>query len=141
MAVKTPYDYISAATADVAITLGVSPYEIHPQGEITEIGRKNQIIHKGEDRSEERISLGDDESEFEASFPIEALTGSDIGLLYDIYHDTAKGNGIVNSFRWYNVTDGHTYVVRFNCDMERVRKAYDVYGIGTITLRILGGVP
>lgn len=140
MAAHEPYDYIDEATPDVDITLGVTPYDIQPQGEIKDVGRKNQTIHKGEDRSEERISLGDDESEFVVSFPYEFLTTSEAGIVYDFFHDTAKGNGIVSTWKWYNPDDSHTYVVRFDCDLERVRKAYDIYGYASITLRILGKV-
>jgi len=140
MATKEPYDYIDVAVPDVDITLGVAPYDIQPQGEIRIRGWKNQEIHKGCDRSEERISLGDDVSEFVMTYPYEYLTASEVGLLFDLFHDAAKGNGIVNSFKAYCVDGPHTYVVRFDCDLEQVRKAYDVYGVADIDLAILGRI-
>jgi hypothetical protein len=139
MAAKEMYDYLSPATADVAITLGGGAYEIHPQGVIAEIGIKNQEIHEADDNSEERISFSDD-SIFRVQLNWEVVTESEAGTLIDFYYDAAKGNGRGNTFQWEHPTDGHTYVVRFDCDMERVRRAHDIYGILNITLRVLGYV-
>jgi len=50
------YDYLSDAVPDVDITLGAAPYDIHPQGVISERGEKNQTINQADDVSEERIS-------------------------------------------------------------------------------------
>jgi len=139
MAAKEMYDYLSAATADVAITLGAGAYEIHPQGVIVERGSKYQEIRESDANDEERISFSDD-SVFRVVLQWETITESEAGTLIDIYYDAAKANGTVNSFQWAHV-DGHTYVVRFDCDMERQRKNHDVYGILNITLRVLGYVP
>ena len=140
MAAKAPYDYIDVAVPDVDITLGVAPYDIQPQGEIRIKGWKNQEIHKGYDRSEERISLGDDVSEFVMTYPYEFLTASEVGILFDLYYDETKGNGIVSSFKIYSIDGPHTYVVRFDCDLEQVRKAYDIYGVADIDFAILGKI-
>lgn len=140
MAVKNPYDYIAVAVPDVAITLGLAPYNIQPTGEIRDIARKRQQVDEFDDVSEERISLGNDVSEFDVVLPYETFTAAEIGLIYDLYHDPAKGNGLVNTFKWWCVDGPHTYVVRFNCDMERIRQAYDVYKVADITLKIMGKI-
>jgi hypothetical protein len=48
--------------------------------------------------------------------------------------------GIERSFQWQHPDDGHTYVVRFACDLARERKAYDIYGIMNVKLRVLGRI-
>ena len=54
------YDFLSASTADYTSTdLNVSPQKI-----LEESGSKNQIIHMGDDGSEERISLDNDGAPF-----------------------------------------------------------------------------
>lgn len=140
MAVKNPYDYIAIAVPDVDITLGLAPYNIQPTGEIRDVSAPNQQVDEFDDTSEERISLGDDVSEFDVVLPYETFTAAEIGLIYDLYHDPAKANKLVNSFKWWHVDGPHTYVVRFKCNMERVRQAYDVYKVADITLKILGRI-
>ena len=130
MAAKEMYDYLSIVTPDVDITLGVAPYDINPQGPMPESGTKNQIIHLGDDNSEARISFSND-SIFRAIIGLETLTESEAGTVTDIYYDTAKANARQKSFKWAHI-DGHTYVIRFDCDMERVRRQHDIYGIGQI---------
>ncbi len=125
--------------ADADYTLGYTPYEIHPQGVIVEIGTKNQVVHKGDDGSEERISLSDT-SEFTVHLNWDTLTASESGTLMDFWHNAAIGNGIQRSWKWKHPDDGHAYVVRWDCDFPRTRKAYDVYGVMDITLAVLGRV-
>jgi len=139
MAAKEMYDYLSSATADVNITLGAGAYEIHPQGVIAEHGTKNAVILEGDDGSEQRVSLSDD-SIFHMTLSWEHLTESEAGILFDFYHDSAKGNGRQKSFKWESPWDGHTYVVRFDCDLDRERKAYDVFGFMNVKFKVLGYV-
>lgn len=139
MAAKEMYDYLNVVSPDVAITLGAGAYEIHPQGVIVEMGAKNQVVHMADDASEQRVSF-DDDSIMWVVLSWEHITESEAGTLIDFYYDSAKGNGRHKSFRWEHPTDGHTYVVRFDCDMERQRKAHDVWGILNIRLRVLGSI-
>jgi hypothetical protein len=139
MAAKEMYDYLSAVTPDVtSFTLGVSPYDVVPQGSIREAGGKNQVVHTADDDSEERISFSAAPS-FRVRIAFETLTEAEAGTLMDVYYDTAKADGMLKTFKWAH-PDGHTYVVRFDCDMERVRKRADVYGFAEITLRVLGRI-
>jgi len=139
MAAKEMYDYLSTVTPDVDITLGAGGYEIHPQGVLTERGTKNQVVHEGDDGSEQRVSLSND-SIFHVELAWDVVTESEAGTLIDFYYDSAKGNGRQKSFKWEHPDDGHTYVVRFDCDMERARKAHDVYGILNIRFKVLGKI-
>lgn len=136
---KEMYDYIDIVAPDVDITLGAAPYEIHPQGVVAERGEKNQVIHTGDDLSEERISFSNS-SHFIVTLSWEIITESESGTLIDFYYDVAKGNGTYNSFKWAHPDDGHIYVLRFDCSMERARKAHDIYGILNIKFKILGRI-
>lgn len=137
MALKEMYDYLPTVSADADYTLGGSSYEIHPQGVIAEAGTFKQVIHEGDDGSEERISLSD-QAVFRVRLSWEVLTGSDSGILYDFYYNPSIAKGRLRSFKWKHPDDGHTYVVRFDCDLERQRKAYDIYGVLNVALKVLG---
>jgi hypothetical protein len=141
MAAQEMYDYLAVATPDVNYTLGAAPYTFAPQGVITEVGTKNQEIHVGDDGpgSEERVSYSDN-SEFTVQFGMETMTAAESGTLMDWWHNSAIGNGIANTWKWQRADDGHTYVVRFDCDFPRERKAYDIYGVSNITLFVVGKI-
>jgi len=133
------YDYLTTIAADVDITLTVKPQQV-----ITEFGEKNQIVHTSDDGSETRISIGDDATWFYATllFPVKAFT-ADVSTIFDLYHDTAKANGIVSSFKWTHVAEvgtDHTYVVRFDSSMVRTMARTGVHGIPSIKLRVLGRI-
>ena len=91
--------------------------------------------------AETRISLGDDTTWFWAKLEFSMLSStSDVGTVFDLYHDTAKANGIVNSIKWAHPTDGHTYVVRFAAGVERTLFNSGIHGIPYVTLRVLGRI-
>ena len=138
----TMADYLDIVVPDVSsFTLGAGGYAIHPQNVLRDSGEKNQEIHPADDaKSEERIDLGDDEAIMGVTLSWDVLTATESGLLFDIYNDPAKANAMMNSFPWQHPDpdDGHIYVVRFDCSLERERQAYDIYGIMNIKLRVLG---
>jgi hypothetical protein len=139
MAAKEMYDYLPTISPDVSsFTLGVAPYAIVPQGLLPERGVMNQEIHTADDDSEERISFSSAPT-FTVPIALETLTESEAGVLYEIYYDPDKANGIEQTFPWL-YPDGHTYVARFDCDLERIRKAAGIYGFADITMRILGRI-
>jgi len=133
MAAKEIYDYVSTITSDVDQTL-----TIKAQGKVTEEGWFNQVIHMGDDNSEERITLSTTPI-FYVSWVWNALTESDAGTIFDLYFDTAKANGKGNSFKW-SAHDGHTYVVRFDCTLKRTGQAVSRWGYPAIRLRVLGRI-
>lgn len=139
MAAKEMYDFLAAAAADVDITLGAGSYEIHPDFVFEERGSVNQVVHIGDDGSEERISLSD-EAVFYVSLKWEAVTEAEAGALFDLYFDAAKADGRFNSFKWAHPSDGHTYVVRFDCDLGRQYRAAGVYGVLNVVLKVLGKI-
>lgn len=126
------YDYLSAVSADVDVTLSVDPQDV-----IWEDGIKNVEIHEGKGVSEERIILSD-ESVFFVRLQWKAISESDSGTIFDLYHDTAKGCGAGYSFKWSHPTDGHTYVVRFADAISRFQQSSNIYGIATLRLKVLG---
>lgn len=138
MAEKEAWDYLSEVTPDYDATL-----DIKRKITITEEGEKNQVVHLGDDDSEEVISFSDD-SIFYANLPWDLLKESESGTIYDMYHDSTKANGFARSFKWVHYgekTDQHTYTVRFASKMSREFKSGDVHGMKNIRLRILGRAP
>ena len=128
------YDKLTTITSDVNQTL-----VLKPQGEISEGGSFKQTINQGDDGSEERISLAASPIFF-VTFAYNLLSESDMGTLFDLYFDTAKANGMVNSFKWSSRADGHTYVCRFDCELYRNGNAQSRMGAQGVRLRILGRI-
>ena len=130
MSAKCPYDYIALATADVDVTL-----TIKAQGEVSETSRQNTVIHIGDDESEERVILSSTPVFF-LSWTWNLLSEANSGTILDLYHTTAQGMG-----RSFKVThSGHTYVCRFDMEMERAGNAPSRYGIPDVRLKILGRI-
>lgn len=130
MAQKEPYDYVATSTADVSTTLTLTPH-----GRVTEQSRENAVIHLGDDESEERIVLSSTPV-FYLSWSWNVLSASDAGTILDLYHTSAQGRG--KSFQCTH--DGHTYVVRFDCDLSRTGQRNSRLSIPSVRLKILGKV-
>lgn len=134
MAASEMYDFLSTVTPDVDVTLSLTP-----QGQIRESGTKNQIVHVADDNSREVVSLSDD-SIFYLYVPYNALSEADAGTIFDMYHDAAKANGRENSIKFQHPTDGHTYVVKFDCDLDRVKQLAAIWGFAEIRFWVKGRV-
>jgi len=134
MAAKEMYDYLPVTTADYATPL-TNPSQVL----ISERGLKNQFVNLGDDGSEERISLSSD-SIFYVSVQWPNKSESDIGQIVDYYHDTTKGNGMARTFQWTHPSDGHVYVVRFNCDVTRTIRRSGIHGIPNCEFKVLGTI-
>lgn len=138
MAAKEIWDYLSATpvTPDYNATLTV-----YPQRVLVEEGEKNQVVHLGDDDSEEVISFSDDSIFFVELHWDDGISESDAGTIIDFYHDSAKANGRARSFKWTNyseISDEHTYVVRFASALHRRRRPPTIHEIANVRLRILG---
>lgn len=128
-------DFVSVVTADYDYTLAIKA-----QGNITEEGYKNQVIHLGDDNSEERISLSTG-SIFYVTYPINLLSESESGTIHDLYHDPIKANGMGRSFKLTTYdSSGVNYVVRFDCKLTRSGNSVNRWGFPGIRFRILGKV-
>ena len=127
------WDFLSPSTADYTSTA----LNLSPQKALTEQGAKNQVVHLGDDGSEEIITLGST-TIFKVNLQWNVLSEADSGTVFNFYHSTALGNGISRSFRWVHPTDGHTYTARFDSDLSRFQKPGSIYGINQMTLKILG---
>ena len=136
MAATEIYDYVSDAVPDSpTVTLSIAP-----QGIIWEIGDKLVEIHTADDRSEEAIIFSSD-SVFFVTLQWNALSVSDIGTIFDIYHDANKACGIAKSFYWQHPTDGHYYVVKFRDTFQKLQANINIYGIASLKLKIIGRKP
>jgi len=131
---KEIYDYVSTVTPDNNVTLQVTP------AEVSEIGYRNQVVHLGDDETEEVVDLGGGSSIFKVTLSWSAMSASDAGTLLDYYHDSNKGNGMADSFKWEHPTDGHTYVVKFRSDVQRAVRQSTMFRYAEITLKIMGRI-
>lgn len=129
MSSKEPYDFLTTIASDVNVTV-----TLKAQGEVSEESTTNVIIHIGDDGSEERIVLASTPV-FYATLQWNILSESDSGTLLDLYHTSAQGKA--KSWKWTH--GGHTYVVRFDCDMSRKGSAATRYGI-PVRLKLLGRI-
>ena len=134
MAAKELYDYVDTVAADKDVTLSLDP-----QAVLTELGTKNDIIHIGDDGSEERIGLGGVGAVVPyITIMYDLLNASDAGTAMQFWYDSDYGDGRINSFKFTH-PDGHTYVVRWDCDFERETRPTN-YGVRTLRLKVLGSV-
>jgi len=129
---KEIYDYVSTIAADVDQTLSLDPQVVIP-----EVGGKGDVIHLADDDSEERCGFSDDFTFF-ITIRFDLLNQVDAGTLLDLWADSSKANGRINSFK-FSHPDGHTYVVRFDTDMTRLM-APTYYGVKNIRLKVLGRI-
>lgn len=136
MAAAEIYDYVSTVTADYSATT----MTLEARGQIREKAKMSQVIHEGEDTSEERITLSSTPVYF-ITIPYNALTESDAGIVFDFWSASAKGMGRGQSFQYthkYGSTT-HTYVVRFDCDLDRAIALGNIHSM-TIILKVLGRI-
>jgi len=137
MAVQEIWDYLStaASTADYTAT----ELTVHPQRTLGERGEKNQVVHLGDDDSDEIVTLNS-QSVFHVDLEWGVLSETDAGTIFDFYNDTGKGNGMARSFRWINYaeTAQHTYTVRFASVVPRTARPASIFEVPRIKLKIIG---
>lgn len=129
---KEIYDYVDTIAADVDVTLSLDPQVVIP-----EVGGKGDMIHLADDDSEERVGFSSDFN-FYITIRFDLLNEADAGTLLDIWADSSKANGRINSWKFVH-PDGHTYVVRFDTDLTRMMSP-TYYTIKNIRLKILGRI-
>lgn len=134
MALFEMYDYLPVMTADYAVTLDNALQII-----VEERGFKNQVINKGDDGSEERITFSSS-SIFYIGVQWPNKIASSIGDIVDLYHDPDKADGMDKTFQWAHPTDGHVYVVRFNTDLTRTIRRSLIHGIPNCEFAVLGTI-
>lgn len=138
MAAKEIWDYLNttAVAADI-IAAGSTLITPYPQSILVETGEYNQIVHLGDDDSEERIGLSST-AVFYVTLKWVGLSAIDAGFIMDHQMSTALGYGKLNSFRWEHPTDGHKYTVRFDSKFSRTLKPGAIFSISQVKLKILG---
>lgn len=140
MSAKEPYDYLSTAIPNYADnTLNSGSYVLKAQQKIIERGMFNQKIHLGYDGSEQRITLGSSPV-FYVVLNFSVKSPSDIGKLMEFYFESGMGYGIGRTFKWYSDADGHTYVVRFTEQLQRTLSTSNLYGVSSVTLKLVGKI-
>ena len=133
MAVSNISDFVSVVTPDIADILDVNPH-----AQYIETGHKKQVVHIGEDGSEQRISLSSN-TIFYITLEWQKLSAADGGTIFNLFYNSSKANGILNSFQ-YDFADGHSYVVRFDsAPLSRTVKHPAVHGF-SVKLRVLGKI-
>jgi len=134
MAEKEMYDYLTVKTPDNDVTLSTpKPCEV-----IEDCGR-SQVIHPGDDGSEEVITRDPDVVCYATVLFPDRLNASDAGTILDFYLSDTKGNCMAESFKWEHPSDGHTYVVKFRSDVTRMLK-YTIFGFPHIKLKVIGKI-
>ncbi len=129
---KELYDYLSTVTPTVDQTL-----ELNPQSVLTETVTKNDGVCIGDDGSEERYEFTGNIIAY-ILLRYDILDESNAGLVLDFFFNSAKGNGFLNSFKFTH-PDGHTYVVRFDTDMNRAMNPTN-YSIKKVRFKVLGRI-
>ena len=136
MSAEEMYDSLSVVAADVDYTLDVKPHQV-----LTERVRRNQVIHKGDDSSKQVITLDGGADEWETILIFTKISESEAGTILNSFTDSAKGDGIANTFKWAHPSDGHTYVVRHaSPDLPRGLYPEGRFGYGEIRFYVEGKI-
>lgn len=139
MAEKTMWDMLSATT--VTADYVTTRYNLHPQVVLPEIGTKNQIVHTGDDGSDEVVSLDDDPVFYLTLQWPKGLSPSDAGTIFDLWYDVAKANGMARTWYLTHPKDGKDYTVRFNGPMTRGYAQGTFQLIDQISIKVKGRAP
>lgn len=137
LSVRSYFDmhlYLQTASPDNNVLLNITPQDV-----FSERGNRHQIIHIMDDGSEERIDLST-KLVFYITLMWENLSRTEASEIFNFWCDEYKGNGITKTFKWTHPIDGHTYVVRFDSDIERSLKVAEIYGFARIQLKVLGKI-
>jgi len=129
-------EQLSDVTADYTSETLSTPAQLTA----VEEGEKLQSVRMGDDGSEERVSFSST-SRFYVKIQWAGLPPETAGTIFDLYHDTAKANGMENSFYWDNPWDDETYTVRFESKVPRTIGPKTVQAFKNVTLRVLGNQP
>jgi len=82
-----------------------------PQKILVEDGQKNQIIHEFDDGAIRVVTLSD--IFFNVTLQWTYITESEKDIIVDMYYNSSKSNGSVNTFYWPHPKETSTYVARF----------------------------
>jgi len=128
------YNYLPIRIADYDFTLEVWPERILP-----EVGEKKQVVHDFDDGQETIVTLSG-QSRFYVIVQWEMISAELADLIFDLWHDENKANGIERSFKWWHPIEEQIYIVRFAEGMERVITGDHVgtKEVSPIRLRVIG---
>jgi len=126
------YDYLETVAPDKAVTLTTVAQQV-----IKHRATRAQAIHTPDEGPEERVGLSE-QLVIDVTAIFKKLTAAEQAEIMDMFLNTDKGNIRLNSFYWSGHTDGHTYVVRFNCDAQWDINQPTIYGYPAVDFRVLG---
>ncbi len=100
-----------------SLSNGVADYtatvlSITPQNILPTIPSKNQQLLWTDDEAPLVININDDTT-FTITLNFNYIDPDDAETIMDFWTDTAKANGMANTFYWVHPTDSRTYVARF----------------------------
>ncbi len=129
------WDWVSAVSPDVSS--GNYYLNIPNQRVQIETPLKRQEVLVADDGTETTISYSAN-MRFTVSVQWTYLTSTQAEYIASGFNSTAYGNGMANSFKWYNTADSHKYVVKFASPVAKSLTPGVYYTIPQIKLRVLG---
>ena len=100
-------NYLSIGSSDYDYTLVITPDRDMPI-----IPIKTQKILYTDDNDPLVININDN-LKYKIKLLWEVLSFEEAMVIMDLFSDTEKANGFLNSFKWYNPIDTKIYVVKF----------------------------
>lgn len=133
---KRMANFLPEKTADYRYVLDIAPQNVLP-----ERGEKKQLRREFDDGNESVITLSS-VSQFTVTVQWDILGQEDASYILDLWHDTAKANGMENTFYWKHPVEENLYVVRFIDSLARVDAARkpSYKEVEQIKLKVLGVV-
>ena len=72
------------------------------------------------------------------------LNESDAGTLFEFWNASTHGDGIVKTFKWTGYVEPsasrHTYVIRFDCDLEQEIQIGAKYSHTNVKFKVVGRI-
>ena len=145
MATQTLKDLLVLGGQSAAETPdGTDVLLVAPQQTLVDDIDKNDVIRQGDDKSEERIELGGPGLVASATLQWTNLTAADVGTIMEFWADPTKGRGRINTFLWQHPTElngsaqPQQYVVRFKDNPKRTLYTAGHFGLGSLSLKVIG---
>lgn len=136
MSIETLYDLVAVTVPDHDVILTLTPQAIFRERQ-----NKKDVIHRGDDNdpnSETRLDFSGGKPTPYLTVGYNGLIESDKKLIYKFWTDPAYGCGKIYSFKFFH-PDGHTYVVRFDSEIE-ISQNFTFWSISPVILLILGKI-
>lgn len=131
----TMWDFLPVLTADYDYTLDISPHKILPM-----TGDKSQLVHKKDNGSISVYTISS-QSYFDVEVTWDILVSVDYAVIFDLWHNPLKANGMGRTFYWEHPLENLVYTARFMSKIKGNNHAgwgADKLSMNTVTLRLEG---